>query len=595
MPASSAPGPTLDRSRQPGSHAMPCWNVAELVDVPTGKRRFLQILGPGLVMGAAAIGGGEWLSGPAVTAKYGPTLLWIATVSILFQVIYNIEISRYTLYTGEPIFSGKLRIAPSPWFWVVFYLMLDFGSVIPYLANNAAIPLLMVFQGRLPGPEDQLVVRIITSLIVLTIMVPLLFGGKIYNSLKIVMTLKLTLVVGFLLVLGVFFTRPTTWWEIVTGMLHFGSIPVMRDEDKNGNGVLDVGEDFDGDGRLDTIEPLEYNDKHAVTGFTDRDGDGIRDGVNVHNVWSSLLGGEKFPPIDFSMIAVIAGLAAIAGNGGLTNTPISNFTRDQGWGMGHHVGAIASVVGGQGVSLSHVGSVFEINEESLPRWKRWLSKVRREQLGIWMLACMVGAALPSILSVEFLPRGTNAKDWSGAAMTANGVREHVMHPRSDVLISQLGWKDSVCGPAFGNIMWTATLLCGFLVMGTSQLTTMDGFVRRWVDVIWTASPWMHGMRTDSVGYVYFAVLLGVGTLGVILVWLGDSPLFLFKLCTTGYNFAFAMSSAHTIVVNRTLLPSAIRPGWMICTVMGVACIFYSGLGVVASLQILRDLGFLSNS
>ena len=89
------------------------------------------MIGPGLVIGASAIGGGEWLAGPAVTAKYGGALLWVATVSIFFQVIYNIEISRYTLYTGEPIFTGKFRIPPHPMFWLVVYLLLDWGSVAP--------------------------------------------------------------------------------------------------------------------------------------------------------------------------------------------------------------------------------------------------------------------------------------------------------------------------------------------------------------------------------------------------------------------------------------------------------------------------------
>jgi len=355
---------------------------------------------------------------------------------------------------------------------------------------------------------------------------------------------------------------------------------------------LDPGEDFDGDGKLDGIEKIQRDAQGKVVGFDDQDGDGIRDGVNVHSIWSSLLYGEKFPPLDLSMVAVIAGLAAIAGNGGLTNTPISNFTRDQGWGMGHHVGAIASVMGGQGVSLSHVGCVFEVNETSIERWKRWLAKVRREQFGVWMLACMVGVSLPSILSVEFLKRGTNAKDWGGAAMTADGVRQHIMTPRSDTLIVRTGWDAYVCGPQLANAMWGATLLCGFLVMGTSQLTTMDGFVRRWVDVIWTASPWMQRIRTDAVGYVYFAVLSAVGSLGVLLVWVGESPLFFFKLCNTGYNFAFAMSCCHTVVVNRTLLPRAIRPGWPICGMMLVGSLFFTSLGIVATLQLLNDLGLL---
>src|SRR5262245_16606777 len=86
----------------PGCKQMPQWNAAELIDAPVFTwRNWLAMIGPGLVMGAAAIGGGEWLSGPLVTAKYGGALLWLCSLSILGQVLYNIEISRYTLYTGE--------------------------------------------------------------------------------------------------------------------------------------------------------------------------------------------------------------------------------------------------------------------------------------------------------------------------------------------------------------------------------------------------------------------------------------------------------------------------------------------------------------
>ena len=60
--------------------------------------------------GGAAIGGGEWLMGPAVTARYGGAIMWLATLSILGQVVYNLEISRYTLYTGEPIFTGTSTV-----------------------------------------------------------------------------------------------------------------------------------------------------------------------------------------------------------------------------------------------------------------------------------------------------------------------------------------------------------------------------------------------------------------------------------------------------------------------------------------------------
>lgn len=138
----------------PGSRQMPRWNVAGLPDAPVFTRKnWVAMLGPGLLAGGAAIGGGEWLMGPIVTARFGGNLLWLATLSILAQVIYNIEISRYTLYTGEPIFTGKFRTLPGPHFWVLVYLILDFGSVFPYLAANAATPLAAVILGRIPDPN----------------------------------------------------------------------------------------------------------------------------------------------------------------------------------------------------------------------------------------------------------------------------------------------------------------------------------------------------------------------------------------------------------------------------------------------------------
>jgi len=572
----------------PGSHRMPRWDRADLIEAPSYRaRNALWMIGPGLVMGAAAIGGGEWLSGPAVTAKYGASLLWVATVSILFQVVYNIEISRYTLYTGEPIFTGKLRVPPLPLLWVVLYLLLDWGSVAPYLAANATVPLETLWLGRLPNadiyPGYWWVHKIFSTVVYLLGMVPLVIGGKIYNSLKVLMSAKLVIVVGFLMLLGVFFTRTSTWVEISSGLFKFGSVPVLTGEDRNGNGQLDAGEDFDGDGRLDGIEPAKMVDGKPE--FDDVDGDGIRDGANVDNFLTAWWQGRPWPEVDFALIGVIAGLAAIAGNGGLTNTPISNFTRDQGWGMGHHVGAIASMVGGEGITLSHVGCVFDVNQESLPRWRRWVRHVVREQVFVWLVACLIGVSLPSILSVEFLQRGTDARDWSGAAMTADGVRKFVTSPRPDVLVSQLGLSGILAGPTLGNLAWNCTLLCGFLVLITSHITTMDGFVRRWVDVLWTASPRLRKMPVSEVRLVYLAVLLIYGVCGLTLLWTLDKPSFIFRLSTTGYNFAFAFSAWHTIVVNHLLLPRPLRCHWLLSVFLFLAGCFFTLLGVMSLMQL----------
>ena len=144
-----------------------------------------------------------------VTAKYGGALLWLATLSILGQGLYNIEISRYTLYTGEPIFTGKFRTSPGPKFWLVVYLFLDFGSFFPYLAAAAATPVAVIFLGgQMPDPDTNAthwwLVKWISTAIFLGGAIPLIFGGKVYNSIKVIMTFKLVVVIGFLLFLWCF-------------------------------------------------------------------------------------------------------------------------------------------------------------------------------------------------------------------------------------------------------------------------------------------------------------------------------------------------------------------------------------------------------
>ena len=60
----------------PGSHEMPRWSLGELGEAPRFEwSKLWQYLGPGLLMGGAAIGGGEWLTGPQVTARFGGSLL----------------------------------------------------------------------------------------------------------------------------------------------------------------------------------------------------------------------------------------------------------------------------------------------------------------------------------------------------------------------------------------------------------------------------------------------------------------------------------------------------------------------------------------
>ena len=106
-------------------------------------------------------------------------------------------------------------------------------------------------------------------------MIPLIVGGKIYNSIRVLMTAKIVLVMGFLLLLACMFSTLETWAEITSGFFKFGNVPIRRSEDANLNGLLDPEEDWDGDGRLDGMEP-------SLKLRFDTDGDGELDATDAN-------------------------------------------------------------------------------------------------------------------------------------------------------------------------------------------------------------------------------------------------------------------------------------------------------------------------
>ncbi|HYO24626.1 MAG TPA: Nramp family divalent metal transporter, partial [Lacipirellulaceae bacterium] len=332
----------------PGSPVMPRWDMGELRPAPPFTlRSWAMLLGPGLVMGGAAIGGGEWLAGPLTTARYGGGILWLATLSILGQVLYNIEISRYTLYCGEPIFTGKFRLLPGPLFWLVIYLFLDFGSVLPYLVASAATPLAAVIVGEVPVNDrvyevlggrlsGESLLNALKYVAFFLVLLPMVFGGKAYNAMKAIMQLKIVVVLGFLLLVAFCYSTSDTWYDILTGFIKFGSVPVQAGTPGGPPGM--------------------------------------------ENIFVALWEGRPLPVLDLSMVATLGALAAVSGNGGLTNTTISTYTREQGWGMGQQVGAVPSVFGDRDLKLSHTGMVFPINRDSVARFRRWYQVVLRDQL-----------------------------------------------------------------------------------------------------------------------------------------------------------------------------------------------------------------------
>lgn len=468
----------------------PDWQPDELPAPPAPSRRWAALIGPGLLMVGANIGGGEWLFGPLVTARYGGQVMWLATVSILVQVAYNLSVMRYSLYTGESIFAGFFRTKPGPAVWACVYLLFEFGAVWPYLASNAAVPLAAVILGRLPAAGDAALVRNLGYAIFLAAFVPLIFGGKIYNALERVMVTKLILIVSYLTLVVLLFTSPSTWWEIGSGFFLFGSLPSSE--------------------------------------------------VN----WATL-----------------AAFAAVAGAGGLTNAAFSNYARDKGWGMGSRAGAIPSAIGGRTIKLSHTGKVFEPNEENLVRWRGWLKVIRRDQLLLWAPGCIIGMALPSVLSLELIRGAANVDGNAAAALTAQALAAR-----------------------HGAVLWFATLLCGFVIMAPTQVSQIDTIARRWTDILWIGWGRLRAVDEHHVNYVYYAILSVYLLWGLAALHVTPNPIVLAIASGVMWNFALGFTAIHTLAVVRTLLPAPLRPGLLECLGLAACAVFYIGISAIALAQ-----------
>ena len=226
MTTPSAPD-VRQRDLLPRDHgALGPWAVADLpAPPPCSARNLFRVIGPGAIMAAASIGGGEWLVGPAAAVKYSSSIFLIATVAIVLQVIFNLEAIRYTLYTGEPIFGGFMRLKPGPTFWAGFYTVAGFFQLgWPALAGSAAATLFGAWMGRMPGaPDAAAQIGIATVLLAIVVLI-LCFGGTIERMLEYFAWTMLAVVFLFLIAVNVAFVPFDHWLETFVGFFSIGGL-----------------------------------------------------------------------------------------------------------------------------------------------------------------------------------------------------------------------------------------------------------------------------------------------------------------------------------------------------------------------------------
>ena len=187
-------------------------------DLPDRDRTFWQLTGPGAVMIGLAIGSGEMVLWPWITAKFGTEMMWAAALGVFLQLWINIEVGRWAVATGESAFTGFARISK---FWVFFFISLLFvGAFLPGMGRAVGTSVRILVFG-VDGPGADWVWTALVSVVTLSI----LFGPKrIYNTVeRSVGFMVLVIVVGMLVVAFSIGTLSDVG-DMLAGILNFGHI-----------------------------------------------------------------------------------------------------------------------------------------------------------------------------------------------------------------------------------------------------------------------------------------------------------------------------------------------------------------------------------
>ena len=334
------------------------WNQAELpAPPPTQGLKMLGVIGPGVILLGSALGSGEWLIGPAAFVKYGLALLWVSGIAIFLQTVFNTELVRYTLFTGEPAVIGFMRTKPHARFWAVVYagLYLLQGGW-PAWAGAAAGAIFYLAAGTLAGEQNAAAIYWIGVGVYLACVAILLVGRRIERTLELLNWVMVTTILAGLLILCLIVAPPSRWLAAGVGF---------------------VGYDLD----------------NGVFAFLPQ-------------------GADWF---------LIGAFAAYSGTGGVGNLTLSNWSRDKGFGMGGVVGYIPAAVGGRMVPLAHTGSVFSPDPAAMARWRGWWRIVRADQWGVFFIGALLGMALPGILYTSVIARGEDIRGLAISARLADAL------------------------------------------------------------------------------------------------------------------------------------------------------------------------------
>jgi hypothetical protein len=150
-----------------------------------------KVLGPSVLLLAGAIGSGEYVLWPSIASQVGLVLVWLVLIGVGTQYFLNMEITRYTLATGETAVTGFTRL------WKPWGILFIFMGVLAWMWPGWATGGTTTLSFALGFSEDA--IPYITIGVLVLIGIVLTVSPVVYQTVEKIQFFMVSLIVLFIL------------------------------------------------------------------------------------------------------------------------------------------------------------------------------------------------------------------------------------------------------------------------------------------------------------------------------------------------------------------------------------------------------------
>src|SRR3972149_5083382 len=173
----------------------------------------VRTLGPSFILLGLALGSGELILWPYLTAQYGLGLLWGGLLGITLQFVLNTEAMRFTLAWGESVFVGFKKLTRLIPLWFMFSTFIPWS--LPGFSSAAA----QIAVSFLPFlPEKWVAIGLL-----LLVGVILSLGKTLYKTVEGVQKTIIFFSLPFIALLVILLAGVGEWQELGWGLIGQGN------------------------------------------------------------------------------------------------------------------------------------------------------------------------------------------------------------------------------------------------------------------------------------------------------------------------------------------------------------------------------------